>query len=162
MPYEADRLRMQREADDRYSVQIPGSWCKHGYTTPKLAMDDAARVIRTGVADNPERARLNEELKVMLGISESLQERLAATESAICDIEEDILKLPTGDSQELIAVGYDAIRAFDLDRGYYYERFGKPLNIAVTPYDKNRDGTVSYGEFEFMYGWNRYQMKEVN
>ena len=161
MPYKDDRLRMQREADGRYSVQLPGGWCKHGYGTPSLAMNAAAKVIRTSVADNPERARLNEELKVMLGVRESLKERLVATESAISDIEDDMALLHAGDSEELIAVGYDAIRAFDLDHGYYYERFGKPINIAVTPYDKNRDGVISYGEFEFMYGWNRYPMKEV-
>ena len=161
MPYELDRLRMQREEDGTYSVQIPGLWVDSGYISPASAMREAEEILRNSTANDPEIAKLQEERKKLVAESDALRERLMILERAISSTDADIAELENeNDIDPLIAAGYDAIKLFDMDN-FFTARYGKVINVSITPYDINRDGAVESGEFGFSFGWYRYKMKEV-
>lgn len=154
MPFEDDRLRMQRQEDGTFSAQLPGKWVGHGYSTASKAMNDVDTEITRG--DNGEQIRkfaeLNRELK-------ELNQRRAAVKTEMFGLKEEINKRKS-DSNDLIDAGWDMIELFDIDTRYT-RRLGKPINVYVTPWDKNRDGVIGLGEFEICYGWSRYKMPEA-
>ena len=161
MPYELDKTRVQWEEDGKYSIELPGLWCRHGYVTPVLAMNDAALLLRNSVANDPDIAKLREERNNMAAECDTLQERLTVLERAISSTDTDIAELEKeNDVSPLIEAGYDVIKLFEMDN-FFTERYGKVVNVSVTPYDMNRDGVVAAGEFGFSFGWCRYKMEEV-
>lgn len=160
MPYELDKLRAQREEDGTYSIQIPPSWVSKGYLSPKSAMEAAEVELRKQVA--PEIAKLREERKELVDEVDELRKRLTILESAISSMDSDIAELEKeNDIAPLLAAGYDVIKLFEMDN-FFTERYGKVVNVSVTPYDMNRDGVVAAGEFGFSFGWCRYKMEEVS
>ena len=156
MPYEKDRLRFQRELDDTYSVHVPGEWVAKQFPSPEAAMRAAQTVLQD--ASTPETGELLQQRAEYILEADSFRSQLATLEKAISSIDADLRELES-DADDVIDAGYDAIELFKIENRYT-RRFGPPINVAVTPYDKDRDGVVAIGEFAVMMGWSRYRMVE--
>lgn len=158
MPFKDDRLRMQREQDGTYSVQLPGIWVEHNYPTASAAMFAAECVLTKGLKTHCEAQ--SEELKVLQKQRSDIEASLSTVKSKIAKLELEIESRAPG--KDIIAVidgGYDAVQHYDLDNRYT-RKYGPPINVFVTPWDKDRDGLVELGEFVVCYGWSRFHMPD--
>lgn len=155
MPFEDDRLRMQREGNGKYTVQLPGVWVGRGFSNEQEAMHRAEGILnglkRSGTpTQRAQQEALKNEMEDLLVRQNVLAKQIVALEAAMED--------GISDAQAVIDAGYDAIEAFEFDNRHT-RKHGKPNLVFVTPWDKDRDGEVEFGEFEFCYGWGRYNIK---
>ena len=156
MPFKDDRLRIQREKDGTYSAQLPGVWVGRGFVNELEAMAAAEKAIedRKGSGTLSQRgqfAHFQDQYTELLRRQEELRVKMSALAEQ--------MKGGIPDSQAVIDAGYDAIEAFDFDNRFT-RKHGRPTLVFVTPWDRDRDGHVEFGEFEFCYGWGRYNMPE--
>lgn len=163
MPFEDDRLRIQREKDGTYTAQLPGVWIGRGFPNELEAMEAAEAVVtdRKGSGTLSQRgqfARFQDQYEELLRRQDELKGKM---EALAAEMEALAAEMKGGipDAQAVIDAGYDAIEAFDFDNRYT-RKHGRPTLVFVTPWDKDRNGTVEQGEFEFCYGWGRYNMPE--
>jgi len=156
MPFEKDRFRMQREEDGTYTAQLPCIWTRGGYVMPVTGMD-ATKAKLDGISESSrltlsvELDSLEQEKADVLELLKTIADRIQVCHEKLDSDDSDI--------DELIDAGYDAIEAFDFDNRYT-KKHGQPTLVFVTPWDKDRDGKVEFGEFEICYGWGRYNMPE--
>jgi len=156
MPFEDDRLRMQREKDGTYTVQLPGIWVEREYGSPQTAMKVAeAHLNSRESSDNQLRkaklAGMQKERRDLLALLDTVNDKILEAQHK--------MESYASDSEALIDAGFDAIEAFDFDNRFT-KKYGKPTLVFVTPWDTDRDGVVEHGEFEICYGWGRYNMPE--